>query len=209
MLVFDLETASDESALPLLPPCSAPGNYKDPDKIAAAIAEKMAERNGRLALDPDCCRIVALGYTDVGGDVQVLPCRDEEDEVRALAQFWAAWAIVGERPIGYNCVAFDAPVLIQRSRILGVTSPYITLRKYGSPDMDDLMLDLSFGGLADYKTMRFWARRLALDVPKDATSGKDIAAFVASDDWAAIVEHCRLDVITTAALARRIYPGVR
>ena len=209
MLAFDLETASDLTALPLLGPVTAPGNLKDPAKIAAAIEERTAARDSKLALDPDCCRIVAIGYTDSDGVVVVLPCPDATAERDALRVFWTEWQIVGHRPVGFNCVGFDLPVLMQRSRILAVDVPHISLKKYGSADCDDLMLDLSFGGLTDYKSLGFWCKRLALDVPEDTTSGKDIGALVEAGDWDAVVAHCRVDVIKTLALAQRLHPGVR
>jgi hypothetical protein len=211
MLAFDLETVADVTALPLLPPCEAPGNYKDPDKIAAAIAERTAERNAKLALDPDCCRIVAIGYTFLPGQAEVLVCPTIDAERLALDHFWQLWSAPGSYPVGYNCVAFDLPVLIQRSRILRVDYPRIMLRKYGTPDCHDLMLDLSHGGLTSYKGLGFWCQRFTLDVPEDATSGKDIAALVAANSpecWATVEAHCQIDVIKTYALAQVLYPAL-
>ena len=206
MLVFDVETTADPTAIPLLPPCEAPGNFRDPETIATAIAERTAERNSRLALDPDCCRIVALGVTDTDGLVSVTLCPDVDVEQAALVTFWGAWSTPGSQPIGYNCVAFDLPVLIQRSRLLDVWMPRITLRKYGSPDCTDLMLDLSHNGLTGYKSLTFWCRRFALDVPEDQTSGKDGAALVAAGQWDTVAAHCHTDVVRTLALARRVHP---
>lgn len=209
MLCFDIETAADESVIPLLAPMEPDSRLKDPEKIKASVAERTAARLSKLALDPDCCRIVAVGCTDAEGVIAVNACEDEEAEKYAIGFLWNQWAIVGHRPVGFNCVGFDLPVLIQRSRILRVAYPRVTIRKYGSPDCDDLMLDLSFGGLTDYHSLDFYCRRLALDVPEDYTSGKDIAALVASGDWQAVEAHCRADVARTYALAQRIYPGVR
>jgi hypothetical protein len=208
MLAFDIETVSDESVIPLLPPCEAAGNLKDPEKIRASIAERTAARLSKLALDPDCCRIVAIGYTTPDGTIAVTTCADVEREANTIRLFWNQWGIVNHRPVGFNCVGFDLPVLIQRSRILGVTYPHVSIRKYGSPDCEDLMLDLSFGGLSDYHSLDFWCRRLNLDVPDDPYTGKDIAALVQADDWIGVEQHCRIDIAKTAALARRIYPAL-
>jgi hypothetical protein len=210
MLAFDLETYQDDQVLPWLPPCEAPGNYKDPDKIAAAIAEKTRERNSKLALDPDCCRIVALGYatTGSGGVPTVNICQDEADETIALENFWAEWERVGAAPVGFNCVGFDLPVLVQRSRLLSVSYPRINLRRYGSPDCYDLMLILNHDGITSAKSLGFWCKRFRLDVPEDTTSGKDIAGMVEAQDWAAVERHCAIDVAKTWALARRVLPGV-
>ena len=178
-----------------------PSNYKDPEKIAAYILEAKAKQVSKLALDPACCRIVAIG-TCLDGTVTATVCPDVDVERKALTQFWETWdaGYVGGR-IGYNCIAFDLPVLLTRSRILGVPAPKLTLRKYGSPEVRDLMLELSFGGLVDYKSLNFWAKRLKLDVPKDDTTGKDIAALVSSADWNSVAHHVSVDVLKTYALA--------
>ena len=206
MLSFDIETAADTSAIPLLPAMEAPANYKDPDKIAAAIAERTAERNSKLALDADCCRIVAIGYTFLPGEAEVVICPTIDAEALALELFWQTFNAPGTYPVGYNCVGFDLPVLIQRSRILGVSYPRLSLRKYGSTDCQDMMLDLSHGGLTGYKSLGFWVKRFKLDVPEDTTSGKDVAGFVEAGNWDAVRAHCRVDVIKTYALAQRLYP---
>jgi len=208
MLAFDLETVADLTAIPLLPPCEAPGNYTDPVKIAKAVAERTAEREAKLALDPDCCRIVAIGYTFLPGEAEVYACPDVDAERCALDLFWSRFSAPAAYPVGFNCIGFDLPVLIQRSRLLRVDHPPVALRKYGSPDCHDLMLDLSHGGITAYKGLGFWVRRFGLDVPEDATTGKDIAALVAAEDWPAVEAHCRVDVIKTYALAQRLYPAL-
>ena len=187
---------------------TAPANLRDPDKIAAAIAERTAERNAKLALDPDCCRIVAIGWTFLPGEARVQTCPDEDAERLALDLFWANFSAPGAYPVGFNCVGFDLPVLIQRSRMLRVDHPRLQLKKFGSPDCHDLMLDLSHGGLTAYKSLGFWCARLGLDVPPDETKGKDIAAFVEAECWGAVEAHCRVDVIKTYALAQRLYPAL-
>lgn len=201
-LPFDLETTGDPTCAEWLDPIQPPANYKDEAKIAAYVAEKTAERAAKLALDPDCCRIVCLGYGDT-----VTVCPDTDVEWSALSDFWRLFRECQDEPderlVGYNCVAFDLPVLIQRSRILNVPAPRIDLKKWGCPDVIDLMLLLSHGGLTGYKSLSFWCRRLGIDVPDDS-SGKDIAGMVAAGEWDRIVAHCRADLVKTKALADRI-----
>ena len=207
MLAFDIETIADTTAIPLLPPCEAPSNYKDQAKIDAAVAEKTAERNAKLALDPDCCRIVAIGYTTSDDTIWVDVCEGEASEREALCAFWRRWSRIGQRPVGFNCVGFDLPVLIQRSRILGVPPAHLELRKYGCAAVDDLMLSLHHGGLTPFKGLAFWVKRLGLDVPEDTSTGKDVAGFVAADDWEAVKAHCASDVARTLALAQHLGVG--
>lgn len=202
MLVFDLETYSDESCIEFLPEPDAPANYKSEDAIAKYKAEARAKQIARMALDPSTCRIVAIG-TCLDGTVNVQVCPDTDVERVTLSRFWDAFDNTpsGEL-VGYNIVAFDLPVLLTRSRILGVPYPKISLRKYGSPDVKDLMLEMSFGGLVDYKSLGFWVKRLKLDVPPDDTTGKDMAEVVAAGDWHAVAHHCSVDVLKTYALAK-------
>jgi len=203
MLCFDLETASDDTCVAFLPEPEAPANYKKPEAIEEYKAEARLKQISKMALDPAACRIVAIG-TCLDGTVKVSVCPDTDVERKAIAQFWDMWDVGGDNPVGYNCVAFDLPVLLTRSRILGVPHPKPMLRKYGSPDVRDLMLEMSFGGLVDYKSLNFWCKRLKLDVPPDDTTGKNIADFVAAGDWHAVAHHCSVDVLKTYELAKYI-----
>jgi hypothetical protein len=213
MLIFDLETAADTSAIEFLPEPEAPANYKKPEAIEEYKAEARQKQISRMALDPAACRIVAIG-TCLDGRVQVSVCPDTDVERKAIAQFWEMWDNEltldsagiprSDDIVGYNCVAFDLPVLLTRSRILGVPHPKPMLRKYGSPDVRDLMLEMSFGGLVDYKSLNFWCKRLKLDVPPDDTTGKNMADFVAAGDWHAVAHHCSVDVLKTYELAKFI-----
>jgi predicted PolB exonuclease-like 3'-5' exonuclease len=218
MLVFDLETAADHTAVEFLPEPEAPSNYKSPEAIDKYKAEARQKDIARMALGPATCRIVAIG-TCLDGTVKVSVCPDTDVERKAIAQFWDMFSntrnythdgssddldFTRSDVVGYNCVGFDLPVLLTRSRILGVPHPKLMLRKYGSPDCRDLMLELSFGGMVDYKSLNFWCKRLRLDVPPDDTSGKDMAEFVAAGDWHAVAHHCSVDVLKTYELAKFI-----
>jgi len=219
MLVFDLETYADESAVAFLPEPEAPANYKKPEAIAEYKTEAREKQISKMALDPAACRIVAIG-TCLDGTVKVSVCPDTDVERKAIAQFWEMFNETanythdagnisedfrsGGDIVGYNCVGFDLPVIMTRSRILGVPHPKILLRKYGSPDVRDLMLEMSFGGLVDYKSLNFWCKRLKLDVPPDDTTGKNMAEFVAAGDWHAVAHHCSVDVLKTYELAKYI-----
>src|SRR5574338_1442498 len=80
-------------------PVNAPANYKDPEKIAAYVAKatveaeekrikQQAERIAKCALDPDLCRIVALGWIESDGNEGLYHCSDEHAEATALMLFW-------------------------------------------------------------------------------------------------------------------------
>jgi hypothetical protein len=203
-VVFDIETAPIDDAVDYLEPASAPANYKDPEKIAAYVAEAQQKALDKAALDLDLCRIVAigfhLGFTDA--EPAVFLGQDEAEERRSLELFWQT---VGDRPLlGFNCLSFDIPVLLRRSLYLGVQARPFLLGKYKHPGIVDVMQHLSFDGLLPSRSLRFYVKRFGLDVPADDTSGADIGRIVAAGDWAAVAHHCRVDVFQTRALAKRI-----
>ena len=122
-IVFDIETAPlPESELAALVPPLDPaevrtGNLKDPDKIAAKLAE--AEVNHRrdfcerAALDPLTERVLVIGLLDQGG-FRIL---DNDNEAAVLREFWTACQ--GEmgridQMVGFNTHLFDLPFLIRR-----------------------------------------------------------------------------------------------
>ena len=203
-LVFDIETAPIDDARAYLEPVSAPDHYKNPDTIARYIVDETAKQLGRCALDPDLCRVVALGTYRTDDDWAVRLAPDAASERLALEQFWDA---LGPYPyprlIGFNVIGFDLPVLIRRSQYLGVKTKPIQMGKYRHPDVDDLMTILNFDGLIKTHGLTFYARRFGVPVT-DPVRGKDIGALVAAGDWDAVSAHCKADLVTTAALARRL-----
>ena len=162
-IVFDVETGplAESELSALLPPFDPAevktGNIKDPEKIAAKIAE--AETNHRrdfferAALDPLSGRVVAIGMIvyDVRGEVAAPPANAEagelviighEDEARTLREFWDMTR--GEMGrmnpmIGFNIFGFDLPFLFRRSWKQRVPIPFSLRRgRYWSDQLIDL-----------------------------------------------------------------------
>src|SRR3990167_8029814 len=199
-VVFDIETAPLPDAGDYLEPAEAPANYKDPAKIAAAIAEKNAENLSKCGLDVDLCRIVAIGWQSEGGAGSFM-VQEAQWEQDALRWFWTE---VGDKHlIGFNCLGFDLPVLLRRSLYLGVPAPAIQIDKFKHPQVTDLMQVLSFNGAIKFRGLSFYAKRFGLDVP-DTLTGADIAQAVAEGRWDAVESHVRADVQKTALLASRL-----
>lgn len=203
-LVFDIETYPIDGAKDYLDPVSAPSNYVKPEAIESYVKKATAEQLGRCALDPDLARIVALGlYTD-DVNYSVRMAETEQQEINAIVAFWDA---LGSYPfpklIGFNVLAFDLPVIIRRSQYLGLKTKPLAMGKYRHPDVDDLMTILNFDGAIKTHSLRFYAKRFGVLTP-DPVEGKDIGALVEAKDWPAITEHCKADLFTTAALARRL-----
>lgn len=205
----DLETVGLDDAASWVEdePISAPSNYKDPEKIAAYIKEATEKRQERFALDADTCRIVALGYWDIGeGDPTVVLCRDEAEERHALTAYWDSYRQKGTRIIGYNIIRFDLVVLLLRSLFLNVKAPEMVIAPAWKTYHIDLYERLSLGGARDrkdVKSLKFYAKKLGIPIYDDI-SGKDVAAAVKAGEFDKVINHCMYDLDLTRALAERL-----
>jgi hypothetical protein len=217
-LVFDLESAPLPNVRDYVDPpdvsnIKAPGNYKKADAIEAYIAEEKVERLAKFerdcvekaALDFNTARIVALGVS-VNGASTARVIRDEYEEAQALEGFWA----VGRHLllVGFRVREFDLPLMIQRSRYLGVQAPSIDLGRYArNSTVCDLYDLLTFNDLRAEALMKrsltSFCRRFGIPVD-DAVSGADVPALVAAGEWDAVKAHCISDVQLTVALAQRL-----
>lgn len=202
-LVIDLECVGIDTAADYLEPVEAPDNYKKPEAIEKYIAEATAKQVDRAGLDPDLCRIVALGVEET-----VTICRTEADERIALRAFWAQAQPevhrVDDLPrlISFNGFGYDLPVLMRRSQYLGVPFQPLSVDRYRSPHID-LMQRLTFNGAIKAHRLSFYASRFGI-VVEDAIDGSQIAALVKAGDWAGVESHCRSDVRLTRALAQKL-----
>lgn len=130
---FDIETGplpaeQLEAIIPPFDPSEVKcGNLKDPDKIAAKIAEAEASHKqcfiDRAALDPATGRVVAVGIYGIHAD-EFLPLVDHEEVL--LSKFWSF--VESKRPlqpqfVGVNILGFDLPFLVKRSWMLDVPVP--------------------------------------------------------------------------------------
>jgi predicted PolB exonuclease-like 3'-5' exonuclease len=203
-IILDLETAAIGDADQYIEPAEAPANYKDAAKIAEYVASATARAVDRCGLDPDLCRIVALGWmfgTDKGPTVRV--CKTDTEEKDTLDQFWRDFIAGGEPSmVTFNGLKFDIPVLLRRSLYLRVPHPPINLDRYRTPHID-LFNRLTFNGAIQGHSLKFYLSRFGIP-NDDLTSGKDIAALVKAGEWDAVAAHCASDVVSTKLLAERI-----
>ena len=203
MMIFDIETAPIADAASYLPPQSAPANYKDPEKIAAYIAESHAAALDKAALDPWLLRVVAIGMQHNADAPVAMLAPTIDDERTILARFWrlaTAQFQSGGELVGFNIIGFDLPALIQRSRLVGVKPELSTLKKYGQFGVIDLVDRLTCGGILPLRSLAWYCQRIGIDVP-DETSGKDMPGFVAAGNWPAVEAHVLADIRKTYALA--------
>lgn len=206
-IILDCETLAIDGAEALAEPVSAPANYKDPAKIAAYIDEAQRAQTEKAALYPYTARIIALGWcheTDEVNRVEVI--NNEAREASVLRELWAD--VVDARthaalPIcTFNGRTFDLPLLMVRSRLLGVPCPDLNLDRYRSPH-PDLLDVLTFRGALPARSLHWFARRFGLDVG-DGITGREIAGLYADENWPAIAAHCDSDVTLTRQLGERL-----
>ena len=134
-LVFDIETRPlplpflEENGL--LPEITAPGNYKDPDKIAAYIAEKKLEAIDGCALSAITGEVCAIGMNR-NGNTFTLMALGQVTEADLLKTFWheATQTLRSGKLIGFNIKSFDLPFLLRRSWVHGIAHPAIFVDRY-------------------------------------------------------------------------------
>ena len=207
-IIFDIETAPlPESELAALVPPFDPaevktGNLKDPDKIAAKLAEAEANHRRdffeRAALDPLTGRVLAIGLLDQGG-FRIL---DNDNEPAVLREFWSVCR--GEmgrlnQLVGFNSLLFDLPFLIRRSWKHRVPVP-VGLRRgrYWADQMIDLRDAWQMGDRQARGSLDAIAKHLGIGAKTG--NGADFAKLWQSDR-AKAVEYLRNDLELTAKLA--------
>jgi hypothetical protein len=214
----DIETVAhdcvrDYVAAPDLGAVTAAKNLKDPAKIAESIESRKAELQAeyqeslsRAALDWNLSRIVALAWQSAGDDdVTVYSCHDEAEERQALINFWSDY--LGRKMVGFCARTFDAPTLIQRSRLLNVNHPRVRIDRFGRGDVVDVRDVLTFDD-ARYeaimpRSLKVFCKRFGIPVD-DPIDGKDIPELVAAGKWELVKAHVVSDVRLTLALAQRV-----
>lgn len=103
----------------IAPQFEPPGNYKDPEKIAANLAEQKAKWKDRAALSPLTGKVLCIGIRDIDGSFCVID--GDGDEAELLSR-WLSWVKRDhtETFVGWNCFGFDLPFLVRRAWKLGV-----------------------------------------------------------------------------------------
>lgn len=136
LIALDIETGPEtDDRLGLVEPeFKAPANWKDPEKIAAAIAEKREAWIAEAALSPMTGRILAAGWgsPDTGWNVAGVGITDsdnpepttERDVIEDVFGLCGKAQAGAFRIVGFNLGGFDLPFLVRRAMILGVRVPF-------------------------------------------------------------------------------------
>ena len=211
-IFFDVETGplSEAELATMVPPFDPAevkvGNLKDPEKIAAKLAEAEANHRReyieRAALDPLTGRVVAIGLLFENSEFAVI---GHDDEAQTLREFWEVCR--GEmgrihRMIGFNTHLFDLPFLIRRSFKHRIEVPYgIRRGRYWGDEMLDLREEWQLGDRQARGSLDTIARHLGVGTKNG--DGKDFAALWRTDREKAVV-YLRNDLVLTGRIAEAL-----
>lgn len=195
--IVDIETSPNhETCSRLMPPFDPEevklGNLKDQAKIDEKIKEARDshEKNwlDKAALRPETATILAIGYWDSEKGVALNSIKGMDGEKGLIEDFWkriGQWQRLTGRPMmGYNIEGFDLPMIVLRSRILGIHVPQ-NIRK-GRYWNSDLFWDLRHDWLLGRKetevksSLDYVAKVFGL--PGKTGSGKDFAQKFLNDE---------------------------
>jgi hypothetical protein len=215
-LVYDIETGPlpELELAALLPPFDPAevktGNIKDPEKVAAKIAEAEAAHRrdffDRAALDPLTGRVLAVGvlYPDSREYLVI----GDDDERQVLREFWnLSRGEMGRinQMVGFNCHLFDLPFMVRRSWKHRIPVPAgIRRGRYWSEQMVDLRDEWQLGDRQARGSLDSIAKHLGLGEktgcePHGPPSGKAFAQLWQTDR-AQARSYLRNDVELTAKM---------
>ncbi len=201
-LILDLETCAIEGADQFIDPPSAPSNYKDPDKIAAYVAEERQKLVDRAALDLDLARVACLGYS-FGNERRVINSFKNEDEERAGLTLLFNMIAADRNTIivTFNGRTFDLPLLQRRAWYLGLPPFKPNLDRYRSPHLD-LYEALTMNGAVKAHGLSWYIKRLGWTDLAGTMPGSQVPQAIRDGKWAEVEAHCAADVQATERLAR-------
>lgn len=208
MKIFDIET----QPLPLeqlkktMPTFEAPSNWKDPEKIAAKIAEQQKAYVDKAALSPTTGSVQAYGVWDTKREEYVFMDVYDNSESDLLEFLWDELTDNGAFTtpvVGWNSNGFDVPFLIKRSWANRVKIPSSLIqsyrgRSYLNEQFKDLM-DHFCVGTRDRMKLNDALLMCGLD-PKVNLDGK-LPYEIFDEDLDLFHKYLHADVLGTAALA--------
>lgn len=178
-------------------------------EIFKLLSEKRSASEDRikeLSVNPMYLRIIAIGLKAGDGETQVFMASPDDWPATEAKMLADALAYIRRfRPvIGFN-IHFDLSSILVRSAILGVDVPYMPdRRKYGSPDVLDLMQAIYGDRCPKGCGMKSTAKMLGIDIPEDHGDGSQVYKLSQQRDWPAIDKYLRGDIAITHAIHQKI-----
>jgi hypothetical protein len=208
IIYLDIETAPNPAMRQYVTTnaSEAPKHWKDQAIIAKWVTDEQARRVGRMALDVDHARIVALSFAAEDGDPTTMVAKGEQLEADLLRTFWGMGRFAGVQRIrycGYNILNFDLPLIIRRSWVLGVQARQVDMRRYSSEGVIDLMQLLYHWGNGPgprSRSLKAVCEMYGIPNPLPDLDGSKVADM--DDDT--LAAYCRNDVEMTRALAQKM-----
>jgi predicted PolB exonuclease-like 3'-5' exonuclease len=175
----------------------------------------------KLGLSPFTGRVVAVAMLNPDSGKSVVLAEGLAGEGSAWAhegdsEFWTGneaemlerfWDLIKryDQIITFNGRVFDAPFVIIRSLILGITASRNLLpNRYRTADHFDLCDALSFFGLTRRYSLDFVCRRLGIGPAKTEMAGHQVAQAYRDGRMEQIAQYCLRDVEVTAKLLDRV-----
>lgn len=202
-VIFDIETGPlPDSYLDLIcPEFEPPSNYKDPEKIAANLAEKKAQWKSRAALSPLTGKVLCIGVLDIDGTFVVM---DGDGDERVVLEQFRKFADHNKdsQIVGFNIHSFDIPFLCKRAWKHGI-QPCVRpgTRLFSSDRWIDLRNVWQMGDKTAEGSLDAIAKFFGVGAKNG--SGADFAALWESDK-AAATEYLRNDLNLTRDIAERM-----
>lgn len=107
------------------------------------LPEEAEEARRLMALTPEYCRVVGLGWADVSGGEPASKLVGEQVEAVTVSEellLKKFWQLYRSGLVGYNLAGFELPVALVRSALLGVEPAYNPGLKPWEHPYVDLML---------------------------------------------------------------------
>lgn len=209
-LYLDIETIPDQSEGAqerAKARITAPGNYKDPEKIAAYIEERAADAWLKTALSGWYGQMVAVAWAVNDDPVSYIVNLDEH---KLLTTFWRDLGrSTGNDPlfVGHKIADFDLPFLYQRSiinRVIPTVAISPSLSAY-SHDVFDTSYEFTGDRHAGIKLDEL-SEILRIENRKpDGLNGSDVWGLVQAGELERVGQYCAADV----AAVREIYKLMR
>lgn len=204
--------------------CRAPANYKDPEKIAANIAEQHAaidaavmEKWRKTSFDGAFGQIVVVSYAVDGAEPFKLWNEDWQhpDSERhllldlndALHDSIPANMEICTQVIGHNVSAFDLRFLVQRSIVCGVRPhPILARAAAAKPWESDKVFDtmVQWAGVGNRISLDKLCKALGIQSPKGELTGALVWDYVQAGRISEVADYCAADVVAVREVYRRM-----